>query len=275
MDQGMKALEVELRLEEITFLAQSTAEASRTLFDKVYCDYPFGVPHCSDFVRRITSERPPGLALDVAMGTGRNALFLASCGWSVTGFDISGVGVATAMDEARRRKLSISAAQLSVTDFVYGKDLWDLIVICYGPECCNNEGYMGRLQQSLRPGGMLVIEGFALDRQIGSTRIAGEVDGQQLFRACSTLDILVYEEECCTADWDSKAFRRLRFAAQRPLVNDVVRSAPDYDYPRVGRPQKRANLLQKMERQFLRQRGGAVKAVPQVAVRVDTQLLRE
>ena len=30
----------------------------------------------------------PGTALDVGMGQGRNALFLARQGWDVTGFDV-------------------------------------------------------------------------------------------------------------------------------------------------------------------------------------------
>ena len=35
----------------------------------------------------------PGRALDLACGTGRNALFLASLGWQVTAVDRSAVGI--------------------------------------------------------------------------------------------------------------------------------------------------------------------------------------
>lgn len=38
----------------------------------------------------------PGRAVDVAMGNGRNSLYLASLGWNVTGYDISPEGIALA-----------------------------------------------------------------------------------------------------------------------------------------------------------------------------------
>ena len=52
---------------------------------------------------------PPGKALDIGMGQGRNSLFLAALGWEVTGFDISEVGVKQAQAEAQKRGLKINA----------------------------------------------------------------------------------------------------------------------------------------------------------------------
>jgi 2-polyprenyl-3-methyl-5-hydroxy-6-metoxy-1,4-benzoquinol methylase len=42
------------------------------------------------------AKRKPGRALDVAMGQGRNALYLASRGWKVTGVNFSDEGVRAA-----------------------------------------------------------------------------------------------------------------------------------------------------------------------------------
>lgn len=56
------------------------------------------------------SSRPPGKALDVGMGQGRNAIALAEKGWSVTGIDISEVGVSKAMQAARDRGLKLRAS---------------------------------------------------------------------------------------------------------------------------------------------------------------------
>jgi ubiquinone/menaquinone biosynthesis C-methylase UbiE len=45
----------------------------------------------------------PGSALDVAMGEGRNAIFLAQKGWKVTGFDIAN----EALDSLQKRAKKI------------------------------------------------------------------------------------------------------------------------------------------------------------------------
>ena len=41
----------------------------------------------NDFLVEIAKTRKPGRALDVGMGQGRNAIYLAQQGWTVTGFD--------------------------------------------------------------------------------------------------------------------------------------------------------------------------------------------
>lgn len=44
----------------------------------------------------------PGRALDIACGEGRNAIWLASMGWEVTGVDFSAVGLAKARSGMRQ-----------------------------------------------------------------------------------------------------------------------------------------------------------------------------
>jgi len=63
------------------------------------------------FVAAELADRPSGHALDVACGEGRNAIWLASRGWSVVGIDFS----ATAIDRARR--LAEQAGVSERTDF--------------------------------------------------------------------------------------------------------------------------------------------------------------
>ncbi len=52
----------------------------------------------NQFVARECADLPPGRALDLAAGEGRNAIWLARRGWSVTAVDFSGV----ALDKGRR-----------------------------------------------------------------------------------------------------------------------------------------------------------------------------
>lgn len=52
-------------------------------------------------------DRGPGTALDLMMGQGRNALYLASKGWTTTGVDLSDEGVLLAREAASKQKLKL------------------------------------------------------------------------------------------------------------------------------------------------------------------------
>jgi len=72
---------------------------------------------------------PPGRALDVACGPGRNALYLAGLGWRVTAVDSSPVAIA----QLRRRGPSVDAhiADLERGEFCIPPDSYDLICDFY------------------------------------------------------------------------------------------------------------------------------------------------
>jgi SAM-dependent methyltransferase len=99
-------------------------------------------------------NRKAGKALDVAMGQGRNAIFLAQQGWDVTGFDISGVGLQQARAKAKTAGLKINAVLASDTDFDFGVEKWDLIAVIYALE----KRSARKVRDALKPGGIAVIE---------------------------------------------------------------------------------------------------------------------
>lgn len=105
---------------------------------------------------------PKGRALDLAMGTGRNALFLARAGFRVEGVDISPEAVATALKAARDAGVGLSArvVDLESGDPVIPREAFDVIV------CFN---YLHRplfpaIQEGLRVGGVVVVETFIVDQ---------------------------------------------------------------------------------------------------------------
>ena len=65
--------------------------------------------------------KKPGTALDIAMGQGRNALFLATQGWKVTGIDISDKGIALAREEAAKLKVKLYTVQSDIDKYDLGK----------------------------------------------------------------------------------------------------------------------------------------------------------
>ncbi|MBV9947401.1 MAG: methyltransferase domain-containing protein, partial [Myxococcales bacterium] len=90
----------------------------------------------SAFLVRMVSGRSPGRALDVAMGQGRNTLYLASQGWQVTGFDISDEALRQARVSAEARKLRIDIVNADMDTWDYGSERWDLVALIYaGPIC--------------------------------------------------------------------------------------------------------------------------------------------
>jgi tellurite methyltransferase len=77
----------------------------------------------------------PGLALDLACGAGRHALFLAEHGWQVRALDGSSVGVETMMEEARRRgvadRIDPRVCDLEAEQFSLEPETFDLVCDFY------------------------------------------------------------------------------------------------------------------------------------------------
>jgi len=95
---------------------------------------------------------PPGRALDIAGGTGRNAIWLAHRGWEVTIVDASDVGlrIATRNAEARGLTLDVVHADLGVDPLPEGP--FDLALLFHYLD----RALFPRIPAVLRPGGLLV-----------------------------------------------------------------------------------------------------------------------
>lgn len=72
-----------------------------------------------------------GTAIDLACGTGRNALYLAERGWDVTAVDGSQTAIDILREQARERHLAVQAEVRDLTHFSFGDSTYDLIVIAY------------------------------------------------------------------------------------------------------------------------------------------------
>src|SRR5688572_24775461 len=97
--------------------AQEQRKPPREVWNEVYTrrqgrEFPY-----NKFLAEKIKGIKPGKALDIGMGEGRNALFLAAQGWEVTGFDISDTGVKLALEEARKRGLKLEALVEDVDRF--------------------------------------------------------------------------------------------------------------------------------------------------------------
>ena len=79
-------------------------ESLRETYNITYGKNEDGVynPAPNAFLVEVARDLKPGRALDVGMGQGRNAIYLAQQGWNVTGVDISDEGIRQAKEQARK-----------------------------------------------------------------------------------------------------------------------------------------------------------------------------
>ena len=74
---------------------------------------------------------PPGRALDVACGAGRNAILLAQAGFKVDAIDISSEGLKQARRKANERRLSINWIEHDLDEpYAFDTD-YDLIIVMW------------------------------------------------------------------------------------------------------------------------------------------------
>lgn len=87
----------------------------------------------SPLLVKTAAALPPGHALDLACGTGRNALWLASIGWRVIAIDGSSRAIEILRHRAREQALSVDAriADLEKHEYRIEPSSWDLIAMCF------------------------------------------------------------------------------------------------------------------------------------------------
>lgn len=72
-----------------------------------------------------------GRALDLACGEGRNAIWLATCGWEVTGVDFSTVAIERARQLAGRKGVGVEWICADVARFEPDQGAFQLVLIAY------------------------------------------------------------------------------------------------------------------------------------------------
>lgn len=134
---------------------------------------------------------PPGRALDVACGEGRNALWLAMRGWRATGVDFSSVVI------SRARQLAVDAGVEGGTEFVVGDVVagplparpFDAVVVAYLqlPGERRRSALRGAAQ-ALAPDGVLLV--VAHDTKNLTDGVGGPQDDRVLYTAEDVVDDL-------------------------------------------------------------------------------------
>jgi len=152
---------------------------------------------------------PPGCALELAMGEGRNSVFLAEQGWRVTGVELTTAGIAKAEGLARERKVQtwrtppggncvapsagVLLQQGDLTQYPLPTGPWDLVLIVN----FLIRPVLPAILQALPPGCLLAYETFTvrqLEFEGGPRSREFLLEPGELREAFGALDILIYRE---------------------------------------------------------------------------------
>lgn len=132
--------------------------------------------------------------LDLGMGEGRNAVFLAEKGHMVTGIDISSIAVRKAKYLAKEKNVKLKTLVASVAKYDFPKNHFDAIICFYYVDRKLNE----KILSWLKPGGILVYEAFTLHEYKKSFAQTGDKNHflrpGELLAMFSNTRILKYEE---------------------------------------------------------------------------------
>jgi SAM-dependent methyltransferase len=151
---------------------------------------------------------PPGRALDVATGQGRNGLYLASLGWKVTGVDFAMEALREAGEQAAAKKLDYEPVYANLASYDFGIEKWNLVDMIYTPD---HPEWIEKIKPSIQHGGLFVLEFFARDaKSQNGTELSA------LEKAFTGWEISRHEVVEDTPDWAENRAALVRFVAKKP-----------------------------------------------------------
>lgn len=122
---------------------------------------------------------PPGRALDLGAGQGRNAVWLAERGWQVTAVDFSPVGLGRAEQLARARGVDVDFVLADVREW-RPEASYDLVAVSYLQlPATELRAVLATASAALAPGGTLLVIGH--DRDNLTRGYGGPQDPDVLF----------------------------------------------------------------------------------------------
>ncbi|HEX5241624.1 MAG TPA: methyltransferase domain-containing protein [Tepidisphaeraceae bacterium] len=155
--RGLEVLPVTATRDELTESGPSSA--------RLWQPNAFLIEALAAINRQSSSANPPLRALDVACGSGRDAVYFAMNGYQVDAIDLLPDALQRANDLASRHRVQIRTIQQDLqTQPVLPAGQYDLIVVFRYLQ----RSLMPALSKALRPGGYLVYETFhEQNRQTG------------------------------------------------------------------------------------------------------------
>ncbi len=187
----------------------TTDHADRDFWNRRYSEQPWSDDPSPWIVENAELLPEAGRALDVAGGTGRNAIWLARQGWDVTIADVSNVALTIALERAGALRASLLTHPTDLSNEPLPEGPWDLLMLFHYLD----RAIFSHLGAALRPGGMLIgalATVTNLERN-ESPPLSYLLEDAELPGLMGSLELVRYEE-----GWQDDR-HDARFVARKPL----------------------------------------------------------
>ena len=190
-DEGLSAS----RLDQLTGEKVQRVD-SKTKWDQRYNKrvYVYGKQPAKFLAENFSYLEANSKVLDIGMGEGRNAVFLATKGHQVTGIDISSVAIKKALKLADENGVKIKTVLATATKYKFPVNSFDAVICFYYVNRDINQDMVSWL----KPGGLLIYEAntlreFSKDSQSKENK-NNFLDEKELLKMFPGMRILKYEE---------------------------------------------------------------------------------
>lgn len=184
---------------------QKITQSSKSRWDQKYNrSYFIYGKSPSSFLAENYKYIPAGSSvLDMGMGEGRNAVFLAQKGYQVTGIDISSIAVKKAFMLAKEYGVKIKGVVASLKEYKIKPGTFDAIICFYYVD----RSLVESIKKWLKPGGVIIYEAYTTkQREKESEKNEAEssfLKSQELFHLFKGMNVLKFEEPLFEKDFRS------------------------------------------------------------------------
>ena len=147
-------------LQTLSLRPTEAAEEDKTRWNKKYDTETYiagrdPIPFLQNHIDLI----PKGRVLDLAMGEGRNGVYLATQGFQVTGVDSSEVGLKKAQALAAEKGVALTTVVADLERYDIPPNTFDVIICTYFLQ----RDLFPKIAAALKPGGVAIIETYTVD----------------------------------------------------------------------------------------------------------------
>jgi SAM-dependent methyltransferase len=178
------------------------------------------------WVEAEVADLTPGRALDLAAGEGRNSVWLAGRGWSVTAVDFSAValdkGIRIAETQGSETVNRIVWVAADLLDYTPEPASYDLALVIYLQVLADQRHLvLRRAVESLVPGGVLLVVGH--DTTNLSAGVGGPQDASVLFTPEEVVADLATSGTTVRVEKAERVLRPVE-SESRPAIDALVRA---------------------------------------------------
>jgi len=186
-------------------------------------DYVFGTAPNAFLARQAALLEPGMTALSIADGEGRNGVWLAENGLDVLSQDFSPTAQAKARKLAQARGVALRFELSDVTKREWVKDACDVIVGIFFQFLApaERERVFAGIRRTLKPGGLLLMEGYGPKQILYGTGGAGKIEN--LYRKALLEKAFGDFSECTVKSYDADISEGAGHAGISALVDLVAR----------------------------------------------------